>query len=76
VNVLVTVEVVLLDVGNDRHARAEVMEAAVELARLGNECLALARAAAAAELWDGTADHEARVCAALEQRVRRHRGGG
>src|SRR3954471_7372667 len=76
-DVLITVEVVFLDVGYDRDTRAEVVEAVVELARLGHEHLAGPRAAAAAELRHCAADDEAGVGAAAGQGEGDHcRGGG
>ena len=71
--ILVAVEVVFLDVQNGRIVRAEVQEAAVELARLGYEVLAPAHAAGPVELLDRRADDETRIEARGAKHVRHHR---
>jgi hypothetical protein len=82
----VDLEVVLLDVVDEPDGRPVVVEAAVELARLGHQDAGLAAlraardavgagAAAAADLRAGGADDEAGVQAARDEHVRQHRGG-
>ena len=67
---------VFLDVEQDGDFGAQVMKAAVEFARLGDEEIALPRAAARiAKLRNGAADDEARIAAAFVQGVSDHRGG-
>lgn len=76
VDIFVKVEVIGLDVGDDGDARMQIVEAAVVFAGFGHEDLPLPAAAAPAELGDGSADDEAGVEPAFEERETDHGGGG
>ena len=76
VDVLIEIEVILLDVGDDGDGRVELEEARVELAGLHDEGIVPADAGAAADIIELAADVNGRVKAGIQHRLGDHRGGG
>ena len=76
VQVLVEIEVILLDVGDDRDGGVELQEARVELACLHDERLMAAHARAAADVIELAADVHRGIEPGVQKRLRDHRGGG
>ena len=70
VDVAVVIEMIRLNVGDESDLRPEVVEAPVVFARLGDERLATAGMAPAAQLRDGPADDEARIGPALRPKAK------
>ena len=73
---LIVVEVLAVDVGDDRHGGREAQERAVALVGLGDQELPLAEARVRAQGVEPPADHDRGVEPAPRQHRGDHRGGG
>ena len=76
VDILIEIEVILFDVGDDGDGRVEVQKAGVELARFHDEGIVAADARAAADIIQLAADMHGGVKPRVQQHLGDHRCGG